>query len=111
MAFLRGIIGLLVIVALTAVCVSNMQEVDFSFVPMHEGLTVPLYVIVLSMFLCGFLTGSLIVWVNGLPGRWRAHRTIKGLEKDLKQAQTHQKSIDMSDNLVASSVQSTTMIE
>jgi uncharacterized integral membrane protein len=83
---ISSFIGFLVAVLLVAVAVFNRNLIDFFFSPVHEPLSLPLYMPVLGMFGLGFLLGGFVVWVNLEQTRKltrQQRRQIAALEKEL----------------------------
>ena len=66
---LRRALSTLVTVPVTIVlvtfAVSNRQEVFLSLWPLSEGVAIPLYLLVLALFLLGALAGATAAWLTG----------------------------------------------
>lgn len=86
MAFIRGLLGVFVIIVLTVLCVSNMDAVPLKISPIHDALEIPLYGVILGAFLFGFIIGAFMVWLNALVTGWGQRRKIKSLEKAAKKS-------------------------
>lgn len=87
MSLIRGIAGFILAALLTAFAIFNRQNVEVSFSPVHEPLSLPLYLVVLGMFAGGFLIGGFIVWVNAGSTRKltrKQRKQLKALEKELE---------------------------
>ncbi|MFK7838852.1 MAG: lipopolysaccharide assembly protein LapA domain-containing protein [Bdellovibrionales bacterium] len=97
MSFIKSILTFLLIIAIAGLCILNTQVTNMNWSPVHNGVSLPLYAIILSSMLTGFVVGSLALWVNsgGLRKQKRQQKKqIKTLEKELSksaQTQTNQK--------------------
>ena len=86
MSFLRNILGTLLALLLLAFALQNRSTVPITYSPIDEAITVPLYAVVLSVFIFGFLLGGFMVWVNTAPERRTSRhqrKAFKALEKEL----------------------------
>lgn len=87
MDLIRNIIGFTIAIALIAFAVSNRQDTTLIYSPVHDALTVPLYLITLLFLGLGFVLGAFMVWVNGgsvRKSRRHQKKQIKALEKELE---------------------------
>lgn len=85
-ALLRHIAGFTIAILLAAFAIFNRGTVNVSYSPLNEPLAMPLYAIVLGMFVLGFLVGAFLVWFNTAPvrrTRRQQRKQIKALEKEL----------------------------
>lgn len=60
-----------------AFVVLNMQDTTLYYSPLATPITLPLWLLGITLFSLGFIVGALLVWLNTLPAR-----------KELKQART-----------------------
>lgn len=89
MTFLRWIVAVPIIVAAVLFAIAHPQPVAFTWSPVSEPLTLPLYTLALGLCALGFVLGALATWLG--MGKVRRDRraqkkTIKALEKDLAAA-------------------------
>lgn len=87
MRFIRGLIGIIILVFLIVFSVGNREAVAVWIAPLLPKMDLPLYVPVLLALLVGYLLGGLMAWLAGAEGRRakrRQKRRIKDLEKELK---------------------------
>lgn len=87
MSLIRGILGFVLAAAIALFAIYNRQPVDVTFSPIHDPLSIPLYLIALGLMGAGFLLGGTFVWFT--QGRVRKtkrqqKKQIKALEKELK---------------------------
>ena len=88
MAVLRWIITLPVIIICVVIALSNRQDVEFTYSPFHEPITLDLYFIILCGLAAGFFLGSVLTWFSSAPVR-KDRRVLK------KEVKTLQKTLDM----------------
>ena len=62
-------------IVLAVFAISNRETVALSFWPLPAELSAPLYQIILSLMLAGFLIGELVAFVNGR--RWRREARLQ----------------------------------
>lgn len=89
MRLVYWIVAVLAAAAAVLFAVSNRQAVMVGFWPL-PGRELPLYLIVLSAMLAGFLAGEFVAWVNGGRTRRLAReraRRIAALERELAATQ------------------------
>lgn len=58
----------------------NREPVIMTFIPLQEGIPLPLAVIIGVSMMLGFIWGGLIVWYNNLSVRADYRRQIKDLK-------------------------------
>jgi len=84
-----GALAIVVVVFAVLFTRSNQQEVVISLYPTpYEVSQVPIWFIVWSMFLTGFLIGVLVTWANGARRRRMArkeHKQLVRLEREVEQ--------------------------
>ncbi|MGB0719213.1 MAG: LapA family protein [Bdellovibrionales bacterium] len=86
MALIRSLAALILVIAIAGLAVLNRQSAAFSWSPVHEPYTLPLYFIILAALAIGFLIGGTTVWFNDFHLRTtkrRQNKHIKSLEKEL----------------------------
>ncbi|MBL8637186.1 MAG: LapA family protein [Alphaproteobacteria bacterium] len=74
------------ILILLWICFANRGEVSLVWNPLQAAENFPLAVILTGAVFFGFLWGSLIMWINGLPARLESRarkREITRLQKEL----------------------------
>tara|TARA_R110002072_G_scaffold77949_2_gene181202 strand:- start:44 stop:379 length:336 start_codon:yes stop_codon:yes gene_type:complete len=87
MAILRWVIGLLITIAISAFAVMNDEMVLITFSPVHEPISLPVYLIVLGFMAFGFIFGSIVTWLNGAKlrkTRRKQKKEIRILEKEVE---------------------------
>lgn len=87
---LRWIAGFAIAVILTLFAVFNLQPVEVTLNPLDTPLQAPLYLIALMFMAGGFVLGAVTVWISHDPlhrAERRQRKTIKNLEKELKDVQ------------------------
>lgn len=84
MAFVRGIVGLVLAILFVAFAVANRQHVEIVWSPLHPNLDLPLYIVTLGALAIGFAFGAFVIWLESLPQRISKTRQIKKLKKELK---------------------------
>ncbi len=93
MHFIRSLIALILTAIIAIFAVMNREDASVMWSPFHDVIILPLYAVILGSLLSGFLMGGFAVWINdsGLrKTRRQQKKKIKGLEKELTQAQTLQ---------------------
>ncbi len=86
MAVIRWIIGLIITICIALIAIMNRHEVTFSWSPVNDNLTLPLYAIILSSMVVGFIFGGIMVWINSgkiRKERRKQKKEIKLLEKEI----------------------------
>ncbi len=83
MSLLKSIFALLLTLAIAWLCIINSQAVDIVWSPVHDPLSLPLYIAIIGGLLVGFLTGACLTWINGGATR-KAKRAQKKQIKDLQ---------------------------
>ncbi len=86
MAALRFIIGLVIAVFIALLAVLNRGDMEFTWSPIHNSITLPLYAVILSAMAFGFIIGGASVWLNYGKHRSekrRQKKKIKSLEKEI----------------------------
>jgi putative membrane protein len=71
--------------------VSNRLTVSLGLWPLPFFIDLPLYLLVLTVLLMGFVIGAATGWIGGCPARRelrRRSRRIKALESELKSARS-----------------------
>ncbi len=86
MAALRFIIGLVLTICIAMLAVLNRDMASFTWSPIHDSVTLPVYAIILASMAVGFIFGGVVVWLN--HGKTRKERrkqkkNIKTLEKEV----------------------------
>jgi uncharacterized integral membrane protein len=74
--------------------VSNRAPVSLGFWPLPFLVALPLYLLVLSLLLLGFVTGAAAAWLAGRRTRRelrRRHRRVEALERELLAARSQSK--------------------
>lgn len=87
MALIRSLIGLTIAAFAIGFAIANRQDVSVIYSPIHDPLTLPLYLIVLSLTAIGFILGGAFVWLSMGSLRQtkrQQKKLIKSLEKELK---------------------------
>lgn len=87
MTLLRSLIGFVIALAAAAFAIANRQSVDVVYSPIHDPITLPLYLIVLGLTALGFILGGIFVWISmGTLRKTKRQqkKLIKTLEKELK---------------------------
>ncbi len=88
--FFRWIISTLIALLAVVFAISNMQEANLFFSPIHAPVTLPLSVIVLSALGVGFLLGGAFIWCVHGPFSKKADKKraqVYGLIKENKKLQ------------------------
>ena len=91
MAFIRWILSLVIAVVAVLFALGNRDDIPFTWSPLHEPVTLPVFVPVLVALLGGFVAGGFVVWVNAAPvraERRRQRKQISKLEEELRNAET-----------------------
>lgn len=83
MTFLKWIIGVPLVVAAIAFAVANGETVSFTYSPINEPLNWPLYALVLSALMIGFVIGTLMTWAAGHTAR-AERRALARQNKELQ---------------------------
>ena len=87
---LRRVLNTLVTVPVTIVlvtfAVSNRQEVFLSLWPLSEGVAIPLYLLVLALFLLGALAGATAAWLTGGKTRRLLRETARRADRAEREA-------------------------
>ncbi len=87
MGFLRWLIGLVITIVIASFAAMNTEVVSFTFSPVHDPVSIPVYMVILSTLAFGFLFGGIVVWLNAAPVRKakrKQKKEIKLLEKELE---------------------------
>lgn len=88
-AFLKGIIGFVVVLAVVIFALANRGAVSVIWSPIHSPAELPVFSLVLISLLVGFVAGGGMVWLNDMPlrrERRRQKKHIAGLEKRIKES-------------------------
>jgi uncharacterized integral membrane protein len=83
----RGFVGFIIAVILTVFALFNRQTVEVFYSPVHDPLSFPLYLIILSFLGMGFIMGGFVVWINAGHTRKltrQQRRQITALGKELE---------------------------
>ncbi len=86
MFIIRGIIGLVLTLALAGFAAMNTDPVEVFISPIHDPVEYPIYLIALVSVAAGFIAGGLMVWINtgGVrKDRRKKKKEIKILEKEV----------------------------
>ena len=87
MGFLRWLIGFIITLCIAAIAVLNVEaSAPFFWSPIHEAVTLPVYIIALGAMAFGFVFGGVVVWFNGAGVRKtkrKQSKEIKLLEKEV----------------------------
>lgn len=86
MDLLRWIIGGVVTIVLAVLAVLNRAHTDFFWSPIHDPVSLPIYIIILFAAAGGFVFGTIITWMYMAPLRKlkRAQKQeIKTLEREV----------------------------
>jgi uncharacterized integral membrane protein len=67
--FLRWIITVVCLSTLLTWALLNRSEVMFDPSPVHDAVSIPLYVLIMGVALVGFLWGALITWLHATTDR------------------------------------------
>lgn len=84
---IRGLVGFIISIILTAFALFNRQTVEVFYSPVHDPLSLPLYLIVLGFLALGFVIGGFVVWINAGHTRKltrQQRRQITALGKELE---------------------------
>jgi len=87
-AFLKGIIGFIVAIAVVIFALANRGAVSVIWSPVHSPAELPVFSLVLVSLLIGFVAGGAMVWLNDMPlrrERRRQKKHIAGLERKVKE--------------------------
>lgn len=87
-AFLKGIAGFAVAIAVVVFALANRGAVGVIWSPVHSPAELPVFSLVLVSLLIGFIAGGGMVWLNDMPlrrDRRRQKKRIAGLEKKMKE--------------------------
>lgn len=90
MSFIRWILSLIIAVAAVLFALGNRDDIAFVWSPLHDPVTLPVFVPVLIALLGGFIAGGFVVWVNAAPvraERRRQRKHIAKLEEDLRDSE------------------------
>ncbi|MBU0858311.1 MAG: LapA family protein [Alphaproteobacteria bacterium] len=90
MTLLRWFISLIVAVAAVLFALGNRDDVAFVWSPLHDAVTLPVFVPVLAALLVGFMAGGFVVWLNAAPvraERRKQRKRITKLEADLRESE------------------------
>ena len=89
MRVFRGLFALLILLPLAAVVVvfaiHNRHTVSIDLWPLTMQVSPPLFVLVIAVFLVGFLVGGVVAWLSGGRSRGRArkeHYRLMDLERE-----------------------------
>lgn len=85
--FLKFLISIPISVLLVYWVLANMGDVNWTFSPIHEPLSLPIGYLFFGFFLFGFLSGVIILWLNALPAifeKWRLGKETKKQKKRLE---------------------------
>lgn len=83
---IRWIVAIPFIGACVYLALSNRQSIDFSYSPLHDPVTLPLYYVLLLTLAIGFVLGAVLTWAYGAKGRKvrrEQKKTIKTMQKEL----------------------------
>lgn len=86
MAFLRWIAGFLIAIAIAGWAAFNRTPVEMIWSPVHDPVSMPLYLVGLAALAAGFIFGGAVVWINSAPLRREKRRQgkeIRILEKEI----------------------------
>ena len=89
MRLFRGLFALLVLlplaVAVVVFAIHNRGSVALDLWPLSLDVAPPIYVLVLGVFVLGFLAGGIVAWFSGGRARGRArheHHRLMDMERD-----------------------------
>jgi uncharacterized integral membrane protein len=91
MSFIRWILSLIIAVAAVLFALGNRDDIPFTWSPLHDPVTLPVFVPVLIALLGGFIAGGFVVWVNAAPvraDRRRQRKQIAKLEEELRDSES-----------------------
>lgn len=90
MRVFRGLFAILILLPLAVIVVvfaiHNREAVAIDLWPLTLQASPPLFVLVLGVFLAGFLIGGTVAWLSGGRSRGRArkeHHRLMDLERDV----------------------------
>ena len=89
--FLWLVITVIMVITSMIFAASNDGEVTLLLWPFEAGVNMPAWLTVLGALGIGIFTGGLVVWLSTISIRariWRAHNTIKKMEKQIKSAES-----------------------
>lgn len=66
-----------------AFVVLNMQDTTLYYSPLATPITLPLWLLGLTLFAIGFTVGALLVWLNDLPKK----KELRQLRRELKKTE------------------------
>ena len=78
------------IILCVAFVVLNMQDTTLYYSPIATPITLPLWLLGLTLFALGFTVGSLLVWLNDLPKR----KELRQIRKDLISAKKEREELE-----------------
>lgn len=79
--------------ALLYLMVMNMGGVGFDYSPVHESITLPLSVLMLSMFAIGFFFGIVITWLQSFRSNKSNNKSDKNKQKLEKSFEKQEKAL------------------
>ncbi len=86
MSFLRAIIAIILTLVLAGFAALNTEKIEVVISPVSDAILIPLYAIALGAVAFGFVSGALMVWINGAPvrkDRRKKKKAIRILEKEV----------------------------
>lgn len=86
MSLIKSILAFILTIAIAAFCIINAQNVDVTWSPINNSISLPLYAIILGSLITGFFIGSFSVWLNSgtlRKTKRQQKKQIKSLEKEL----------------------------
>lgn len=89
-ALLRWILSALIAFAALLFALANRDDIAVVWSPVHDAVSVPVFLPVLCGLLAGFVCGGLFVWLSAAPlrrERRQQRREITKLEKNLRESE------------------------
>jgi len=74
-----------------AFVVLNMQDTTLYYSPLSNPVTMPLWLLGITLFSLGFVIGGLLVWLN----HWPLKRELKQVQKELIKAEKENKEAEI----------------
>ena len=86
MALIKSIITFILTLLIAGFCILNAQDIQITYSPVHNAITIPLYAMILGALLLGFCIGAATLWMNSgtlRKSKREQKKKIKTLEKEL----------------------------
>jgi uncharacterized integral membrane protein len=87
-SILRSVLSIFVAAAVILFALANRGTVPVAWSPVHDAITIPVFLLGLTAAGLGFFIGGSIVWMNGATTRKSYRRQCKKIKKLEKKLQT-----------------------